>query len=448
MSESDVGHIRLSEEQVAHLLRLPVGERVRELRTRLFKTQAPFRMAIKNLTKWEPSAAWLSGVENGSLPLTSERRDQVALALALHPDDWRLLDEDSSPTTTPEPLLRYAAWQSVRLALANELVRVPSKDADRARAREARDRLRDQLEADVEIYEASRKRVGQLSAFADLPDPTKWLLVIEASFMDPFLPWQPISRDWGASRKEALIAMAEELGLTSDRAQIEIIEKARKSDPVSRVKDREPKRSEPEPTGPLSAAESFWDPDDRARAIRGGEVVGALGWGFVGGIYLVRPIAQRALASSTNALAQRTHWDRPVLEPWEYLQSGAMPSVLARGVGRDGTGRSATSAFDPKSPPHPYRLPAFLTRLGAPVISRDLAKLRAAYKLQAELAAGGVWQKIEGFPMPGDANDNLGKLANVVRNWANVQGTFDRDDSSTIKTAITIAHMLEKTQLD
>ena len=436
------GHPRLAVEDVKRLRELTVGGRVRALRLRLYKTQAPFRAAIKGQAEgWEPSAAWLSGVESDSLPLTSGRRSQVARALALHPDDWHLLDGETSPPATQPALVRYAAWQSVRLALATELARSAPREDDRRRGRAVRDRLRDCLEAEPEIYEASHKRVGQLSAFSDLPEATRWLLLIEGSAMEPFLPWQPMSLEWKASRIVLMRTLAEELGLEADNECIQGIEGARKAIGLRAwFQESEPRGPESDPAGVLSATGNFWDVDERAAQIRGGDLVGSLGWGFAAGIYLAS--AGASTTTTSNSYSGPLAWCDPLSDPSEYRRGGVLPSSLLR-LGHEAQSTSSSPAQN-TSRSTGSRREAFLARLGVTAVSRDLAKLQAVYTVAGRLGTAEEWQSAEGVPARKEAATNLKTLSDSLNTWHRSQLEVQRTSSAEGKSVATMVQMLER----
>lgn len=407
----------------------------------MFRTQAPFRKAIGDVSGREPSAAWLSGIENGTLPLTADRRDDVAVALQLHRDDWELLDAEVTPTLAQDLLVRYAAWQSVRLALANELWRLPKDEAGRTRARAARDRLRDLLIADPDVYDASRKLVGQLSVFSELPEATRWILLVEAAFMDPFLPWQPCQLEWRQPRVATLKALSEELGLTVSEKLLVQAEKVRVA-PIAKVAAGKAANSPAEePAGVSAAYDAFWDPDERVRALRGGEPVGAMGWGFAGGLYLVRHSSAPELASA--APAQHPLVVDPIRDTSPYLASGGLPKVLSRGFSEE-TARHVINPFEPPLTARPDRLPAFVVRLGPDVVRRELAKLGVISTLQRELGVGDGWRADEGVPTAEIIESQLKALAGRVRSWAEERREIERDESTSLKDAKAIASLLDK----
>jgi hypothetical protein len=356
-----------------------------------------------------------------------------------------VLDGAMMPPGVTPALRRYAGWQSVRLALASELLRDRKlHTSERSRARAVRDRLRDCIEADQQLFEASNKRPGQLTAFVDLPDVTRWLLIIEAAFMDPFLPWQPIAMGWATADLTTLQALAEELGLSSETDELQLIEHVRRTSVkgMDWLRNVEPKSARAELPGVLSASDAYWNPQDDARVLRGGALVGALGWNFVAGAYLARSWPTSSTSTSTHT-GLDSQSDQQ-LDDSTACPSGTVPAILVQHRGAE-HGGSRQQPRRAKSIARPGHVADFLVRLGPAVIARDLAKLRTVYRLQALGTAGQDWLEVERFPTLSKAEENRTGLVVSLEVWLGEQQKLEREGSVSLESANAILKLLKAT---
>jgi len=309
----------LEDDFVEELKSVPVGERLRRIRVRRdYETQDQLRVDLNNWLADRGhkglSQGWLSGVESGQLQLTPKRRDQLAEVLNLTPEDAQLLDPEAVGVAVPYAIQRYAAWQGLRLKLAEEKTRMVRDQDVKLRCKSARNRIQDTLNDDDDLRDATDGHVERLHRIDALPLSTRWMLLIEAAYMEPFAPFVPVEPDFRSSRLSILETLVEELGIaipgdpapaTHDptarsgaiggpgdnrghrmpfddaRLLLKTIETNRRHYPDSGVVDRDP-------AGISRAFAAFVDSDEKLATLRGGGLVGALGWDAACGLFLTR----------------------------------------------------------------------------------------------------------------------------------------------------------------
>lgn len=390
----------LSRDLADRLQRLPFGARVRLLRTeRLGLDQEGFLAHLKTLG-YSASAGWLSGIENNKIDPTPPRRQQLADGFALVGADRDLLVSEVSVGDHAER--SYAAWQAVRLATCTEIISAAFKytdPLDRARARAAREEIKEALLQDPAIRAASGDQVGDLSRFKDLPVTTRWMLVVEAAFMDPFAPCEPFKwsrmyfTDGVPKRTKIQLApilskLAEELALEdSDEAVKTIVRQRLSSDLPDRLPDLQAQ------TGLEMAFIRLGDDTGASRLVRGADPVGWLGWWTAAGAYLARTEVSADSPSGDEDGARL---------PWGSLAAGGMTVAAAIMLGGMGAatatavGAAAARAASTKrtrsdsaargGDDQPHQAAEFIQLLGPDRLRADLARLIATYRADAAIS--------------------------------------------------------------
>jgi hypothetical protein len=398
---------RLDPATAQRLRSLPLNERVRYLRaTERSLTQEEFLARLAELDSDAPrSKGWVSGIESGNLNLAPRWAKTIGDALRLHDEDRWLLEPVPDGATVSPGLVRYAAWQAIRLSMADELIRSTKSTEGRTRGRGVRRLVADTLQQDDDVRHASGGRVGSLDPFTELPEVTRWMLVVEAAYCDPFLPYQPLDTKWGSGRTAMLEQVADELGLPDPASGVALIESARGSSFTAWLKDHEPKAPEPDPGGVALTSLSCRVGSHRARVLRADSLVGSLGWGAACGTFLAPsfrgPRAGDLPAASTAWLPE--------------------PAKDEAGTGID--------------------LGSLLLSLGEDTLTRSLSMLTTLVQLRETLDTPQTWSSSEAVPDRRSAEEWLTQAAEAVElltsDGLNADGSPASRHSATIAAIIT-----------
>lgn len=448
---------------------LPFGERLRALRiAHGVRSQAALLALLESRTGTSRSAAWLSGIESGALDPTPERRQELVVALGLEGAEADLLapSVERSPSGDHD-LVAYVAWQGVRLIMADELIRDSSDAGARARGRAVRDRLRDVLTSDDELWTASGRQFRGLGPFVDLPDVTRWMLLVEATHMQPFLPFEPISKSWSRTREKAIDRIAEELDLSPSSDQRKTLHRQRVpgSKSMAWLRDHEPKALT-SPTGSATLAALFIaDPSGDARLMRGESSVGTLGWWASCGRYalavtdtteeLSEPDSQEgqsrgathfelSLAAATVPSGALLASTRPLMGS---LSGGALSVAATReALARERLRQSQTKGDRSRNTGGSNEMfpgVGLLAALGPHVIRNDVTRLVTVYALSrlSEQSWIGAESHLPSAPR---AAHSLATAVRGLRAYREEVGTWEASDSTSVKQVDAAADELER----
>jgi hypothetical protein len=292
------------------------------------------------------SAGWLSGVENNNIEVAPDRRVLLADALGLVGSDRELLLSEESLGEHPENA--YAAWQAVRLAFADGLAFHDQFGSEgRARALRARDKIRGALQDDPARRAGPGGLVGGLTHYQTLPVSTRWMLVVEAAFMDPFAPFEPA--DWFdkvvptsvtekvyINLEPILTRIVFELGLADVDYPVGVDVLVKKVASARQHKSYTGRKDLRAWSGVEAAFVDLGDESSSSRIVRGADEVGWLGWWTACGMYLVR----NNWASGSSSLAAP---GTAGTVPWAQLATGGLSRVSATLLG--GSALGATTAM-------------------------------------------------------------------------------------------------------
>lgn len=442
------------------LLGVDVGERIRLIRQfRGMKTQAQLLLALKEQTGEAPSKGWLSGIESGQLQLTAEKREQLVTILELTSTDSGLLETDADGVEASALLIRYAAWQSVRLAVGKELLRNEKDTQAKLRIRKVLNLLQDTLEANDEILRASGRSLGRLDRLGDLPEVTRVMLLIEAAYMVPFHPLQPSKGKWGDSRKEVLLQIADELGLSDYEAAIDSIDNGRRPGVIRRevMGEEGPKGHDRDPVGLSSAILSVGDPDGTLALIRGGNLVGALGWEFACGTFL----AHQTAIDGDEGLDSEGPFSSAGSRAWRVGVASAVPTALMTAsllspvisplvfgtaayiAARRGMTKASRSAMAVDQSNLVDDAPiSFLLALGNDTVVHECAKLAALYSVFEILKTPMDQIASVGLLESDVAGSRLVALANSVETYRIERETMDQPGTRNIDELFRVAKTL------
>lgn len=303
----------LSDADVEALERLPVGARIRWLRERQRLTQHGLLHELaqqpgsdKPGAEVPRSTGWLSNIEKGSLRLKVEYLPAICGALRLDPGvGRRLLDPDATVALEPD-LLRYGAWQAVRLHLAAAYVTELRGKAERAVTAErwiaetlAGDAGLEQLREEGWDVTDLRRYLQRALATATPASAThhpfgrqlRWMLLVEGLYQHPYHPYGPNS--WLLRRTPVFDLLASHLDvLPADRQAAEAVSLVIREDrstsvvPSPRSRLAEPVEVPAAQPGVAAVARALLD-DPALDVVAGGSVVGEYGWHYACGQYLL-----------------------------------------------------------------------------------------------------------------------------------------------------------------
>lgn len=354
---------------------LSIPARFRAFRLRAGLSQAELLRDWGSRFGSEPSKGWLSQVESGALTPSEDRRQALVELLRLSDAEASLLTESFSPESNPQ-VIGYTDWQAVRYWVAEYQRRTAKDSAAKLRAARVLDLLGDALREDGNFYNLYRSDLGRVRNLTDRSTEHRWLLMVEAAFMEPFAPFEPLKRRWSESRIPMLQELAGEMDLEFTSQSLECIESARHatfprlekglkagSKAMKAVAlDKEIKQLD------LGAASIFRAPlisqtqDPTEQLLAGAALVGTLGWNFVGGMYL----------TSTLEPDGTTYGQFEPGFPVVGLQR-----LLASSITSSPSLRKAQLAQAAK-----FNLPAFLVSIGRPAVNHELGKLLALLNLR------------------------------------------------------------------
>lgn len=449
---------------LSELQRVPFGERVRALRREKgVRSQAALLGLLEQRAGAKLSAAWLSGIESGALEPTLQRRQDLIQALDLSEDEAELLLAPEEARVAPDHELQsYAAWQSVRLVMSDELIRQRSSATERARGRAVRDRLREALTNNEEIWRASGNQVGALAPFADLPLSTRWLLALEAAYMQPFLPHQPFDEDWGHFRDVAVERIAEELGIKPSEDQLRLIAEVRTPSAFGRGatrwwQDQEPKAVVPIAPSSILAARELADVDGDSRLVRGESTVGELGWWAACGRYALGDVEDESASPRSGATAGVFALPVAALAtPWFSGTGGGLgiPALVKDAISRERLRRAdarggAQGDYGTPATAH-SRAVAVVAAMDRQRLKNDLAKLISAVRLRV-IDTNSWGNGPDALPGLNASIDGLHAAARALKALHQTLASFDADSSPRRRAAEDNANAIEraaKTLLD
>lgn len=441
------------------------GDRVRRLREYLDITQA----ALRDQFPQKVSAGWLSGVENNNIDVAADRRLWLTDAFGLVGTDRELLLSEVSLGQHPETA--YAAWQAVRLEMADKFVSHSNLGdrEDRARAKRARDEIRRALQEDParRAGAAGNVNVGGLTHYQTLPVVTRWMLLIEAAFMDPFAPFEPV--DWyglviptafmekiSVNLETMLDGIGEELGLAGPDYNgvrfedlLKIIVEAQQG---KKYTPRKELRTVP---GLMPAFVHVGDETSGSLVVRGADEVGCLGWWTACGMYLARN-------SWTQRATERPLSPFPANLPWYQLAHGGLSEVTATALGGSSLGattavgvaaarahdRDETPVLDPEDTRQDdlRQIALFLEVLGPDRLKHDLARLWTFYAVSEKGGlADGDGEDVEPIPPLEWASQSLLMIVGALDELRIERQQTDRESSRTIDRLKTMIKQLNST---
>jgi hypothetical protein len=326
---------------------------------------------------------------------------------------------------------------------------------DQARARRARDKIRAALQDDPGRRAGPGGMVGGLTHYQTLPVATRWMLVVEAAFMDPFSPFSP--GDWykkviPSSMVESpatinldtvLIRIAEELGLADERCDVgyeALAEKIGSARRHLRYTDRKDLRPQP---GVEAAFIQLGDETASARIVRGADEVGWLGWWAACGMFLVR-----------NNWGTHDPWQLWVASsariPWGQISRGGLSKMSAELLGGSALGlttavgvaaaraaqRGTQQGLEPVDPIAEAQRQSshFLEALGVDRLSQDIARLMTFYQIESlGHAAALAPSSDETVPTLQQAQQDLSMQAEAIKVVEEELKSTERSSSPTLK---------------
>lgn len=420
-----------------------IGGRVARLREiRGYPQQKDLLDSWEDLTKKPaPSKTWLSLVETNQLRLSDKKRPELVEALRLTDEDADLLNETDE--SVPESLVHYVAWQAVRLEMGDRL-NYRRKGDEVRRGRRILSALREVLEGDPDIQKVVAGRPLQLEVFRkDLTPEERWMLVIEAAYMDPFAPHEPFDSKWADDRTADLEHIGAMLDLDAPTDVFKQIEKTREPGLGAWLMDRELKNAQ------LAAAD-VTDAYGHRALMSGRALVGSLGWDFACGKYLARLQEPEPRDGDESSTKTGAYFE------WRGLLGDPVPDVLLAGslIGASVTkafldalsdgrlarmSRRADAAAELSEDPSLTRvdIATFLRDMGSNVARLEVSKLSTLCQVRKQVP--------EMFPLSGETPSNLQVKAQfdlLIRTLDKAEEQlkdFDREESPARKSLRTLS---------
>jgi transcriptional regulator with XRE-family HTH domain len=367
---------------VASLLRLSYGERVRDLRKLrgLRQSQLLELVAAALGEEGPPSVGWMSGIENGAFEPTATRRRALGIALGLNESEARTVlgTSENAGELASLDQQAYAAWQAVRLFAGEEHSRDRGDRLQKERGQAAVLLIREALIEDPDVYRASLKSPGTLGQFCQLPLTMRWMLVVEAAYMDPFLPLRPFRIDLTDNFTSMLERLCRELDIPYVKPVVDEVERAKGYVAWAKESLVLDKGHAPPPDRIFRAAGQLGE-SPSTRLIRGDLEVGTLGWWAACGLYLVTTIGTDA----STAPQEKALGETALRLTFESGLPTAVPTAVAihsglRGRASGGRGRPAP---DP-GVTSDASASMFVASLGPRTLGQDLVKLTSLYQLK------------------------------------------------------------------